>query len=159
VFEKLIEELKKNPGLSKQKMKVKLQKVSRFKINVRAGRHKFVLDEDKAIGGTGEGPSPAELLLTSIGGCLLSTMEVWSNILKIKINSTDISVKGTIDVMGMLGIDDKIPSSFQEIKVELKIISDEPDDKINNLIEMVEKHCPVYNTIVNPIKIKTILKK
>ncbi|MHA1229248.1 MAG: OsmC family protein [Candidatus Helarchaeota archaeon] len=74
MFERMIEELKKNPDISKYKMKVKIQKISRFKINVRAGRYKFVLDEDKAIGGTGEDPSPAELLLISIGGCLLSTM-------------------------------------------------------------------------------------
>ena len=41
----LIEELKKNPGVAEQKMKVKLVKAGTFKANVKVGKHKLIFDE------------------------------------------------------------------------------------------------------------------
>lgn len=157
-FEQLIEELKKNPGLAKQKMKVKLTKTGGFKTNVKAGRHKFVFDEDKAIGGTGEGPAPSQMLLASIGGCLLSTLHVWSRILKTPVKSVEVSVKGTLDAFKLLGIDETIPAGFQDVIVEFKIESDESEEKIKELINAVEKHCPVHNTVISASKVKTKIK-
>ncbi len=148
-FEQLIEEVKKNPGVAKQKMKVKLIKSGGFKAEVKAGRYKLVFDEDKAIGGTGEGPAPSQMLLASIGGCLLSTLNVWSRILKTPVKSAEVSVKGTIDGTKLLGIDENVPAGFQDLTVEFKIDSDESDEKIKELINAVEKHCPVHNTVVN----------
>lgn len=157
-FEQLVEELKKNPGLAKQRLKVKLTKTGGFKTNVKAGRHKFVLDEDKAIGGTGEGPAPAEMLLASIGGCLLSTLHIWSRILKIPVKSVAVTVKGTVDAFKLLGIDKTIPAGFQDLIVEFKIESDASEEKIKELINAVEGHCPVHNSVIGASQIKTEIK-
>lgn len=157
-YKQLIEELKKNPGVAEQKMKVKLKKEGAFKVNVKAGRHKLIFDEEKVIGGTNEGPAPAQMLLASIGGCMLSTMQVWSHLLDIKFTSAEISIKGTINLFGMLGIDDNISAGFQQITVDIKIESDESEERVQQLVEAVEKHCPVVNTVINATKVKTKIK-
>ncbi|MDD1776991.1 MAG: OsmC family protein [Candidatus Helarchaeota archaeon] len=154
----LIDEMKKNPGLAKQTMKVKLIKSGPLKVDVKVGKHKLIFDEDKALGGTGEGPAPSSMLLAAIGGCMLNTMQAWSQLLKIKINGADISVKGTLDAQGFLGIDDKIPAGFQTIDIDIAIDSEEPPEKITKLVEAVEKHCPVYNTVLKSAKMKVALK-
>ncbi len=157
-LKQLIEELKKNPGIAEQKMKVKLAKSGRFKVDVKAGRHKVILDEDKAIGGTSEGPSPAQMLLASIGGCMLNTMQVWSKLLDIPVNSADINVKGTLNLNGMLGIDEKIFVGFQTIAIDVKFDSEASEDKLSELVKAVEKHCPVVNTVKSATKVKVKIK-
>lgn len=157
-YKQLIEELKKNPGVAEQQLKVKLTKDGAFKANVKAGRHSLVLDEEKVIGGTNEGPAPAQMLLASIGGCMLSTMQVWSHLLDIKVNSAEVSIKGTLNLFGMLGIDDNISAGFQKITVDIKLDSEESEAKIKELIEAVEKHCPVVNTVIKATKVKTKIK-
>jgi uncharacterized OsmC-like protein len=154
----LIEEIKKNPGLAKQTMKAKVVKSGPLQVSVKAGKHKLILDEDKALGGTGEGPAPAQMLLAAIGGCMLNTMQAWSHLLNIKFRGAEINVKGSLDAQGFLGIDDKVPAGFQTIELELAIDSEEPPEKIKKLVEAVEKHCPVYNTVLKSAKLKVTLK-
>ncbi|MHA1651959.1 MAG: OsmC family protein [Candidatus Helarchaeota archaeon] len=158
-LKELIEELKKHPGVAKQKLKVKLAKVSSFKINVKAGKFKLVFDEEQIIGGSNEGPTPAHMLLASIGGCFLSTLQVWSQILDISINSAEVIVKGTIDALGMTGIDESAPIGFQNLTAEFKIESDEPAEKVKQLLDAAVKHCPVHHTIKSQTEINISLKE
>ncbi|MHA1277606.1 MAG: OsmC family protein [Candidatus Helarchaeota archaeon] len=151
-LKQLVEELKKQSNVI-EKLKVKLTYTGSFQLNVKAGRHKFILDEEKVIGGTNKGPAPAQLLLTAIGGCMLSTLHVWSDILNIKIDSADVTVKGNINVLAMLGIDEAASAGFQKLTVNLKLKSGASEEQIQQLIENVEQSCPVYNTIVNPNEI------
>ena len=72
---------------------------------------------------------------------MLSTMQVWSHLLDIKFTSAVISIKGTINLFGMLGIDDNISAGFQQITVDIKIESDESEERVQQLVEAVEKHC------------------
>lgn len=155
----LIEEMKKNPGLAKQTMKAKLTKSGPLKVDVKIGKHKLIFDEDKALGGTGEGPAPSQVLLAAIGGCMLNTMQAWSQILKIKFTGAEINVKGILDARGFLGIDEKIPAGFQNIDIDISIDSEEPPEKIQSLVEAVEKHCVVYNTVLHSPKLNVALKK
>lgn len=157
-FKKLIEALKQNPGTAEQKMRVRLTKEELFKTTVKAGKHKLIFDEEKAIGGTNEGPAPAQMLLAAIGGCMLSTMQVWSQLLDTKIDTAEVSVTGNLNLYGMTGIDEKVPAGFQKISVDVKLGSSEPEDKIKTLIEAVEKHCPVANTVMRSTKIITNIK-
>ncbi len=159
-MKQFIEELKKNPGLAKQAMKVKLTKSGPLQVDVKVGKHKLIFDEDKAIGGGGEGPAPAQMLLASIGGCMINTLTAWSRLLGIKFDAATVTVKGTLDVRGMLGIDENIPSGFQEITVDVKIDSQESAANIKKLIDQTEKSCPVYNTVVaqTPLKVKIASK-
>ncbi|MHA1265745.1 MAG: OsmC family protein [Candidatus Helarchaeota archaeon] len=158
-LKQLIEGLRNNPGLAEQKMKVKLAKAGPFKVNVKAGSHKLIFDEEKVIGGTNEGPAPALMLLAAMGGCVLNTMQVWSQLLNIPFNNAEVSVKGKLNLFGMTGIDDTIPAGFQNIVIDIKIESEQPEEQLKTLIEKVERHCPVVNTITNLTEVKVKIKR
>ncbi|MHA1784092.1 MAG: OsmC family protein [Candidatus Helarchaeota archaeon] len=118
-----------------------------FLSEARIGKHKLLLDEDVVIGGTNNGPNPASLLLASIGGCEVATCLFWSKQLDVKIDALEVSITGTFDVRGLLGIGE-VDSGYRKLKIAIKITSPDDKEKIEQLIKKVEKHCPVFNTIL-----------
>jgi len=146
-MDKIREIIKQNPNIAKIKNKVKVTWQEKFLAEVKIGKHKFLLDEEAFLGGTNKGPNPASLLLASIGGCEVATCIFWAKEIGVKIDALEITLVGSLDGRGMLGIDD-VDAGYQKIKNTIKISSSSEEEKIKKLVETVEKHCPVINTIL-----------
>ncbi|MHA1143899.1 MAG: OsmC family protein [Candidatus Helarchaeota archaeon] len=145
--------MKQNPKVGKVTNRVRVIWEGNFKAKAKVGNHKLIFDEGQMIGGTDAGPSPAGTFLAAIGGCEIATCTFWASQLDVKIESLDITVKGKLDVNGMLGTTDAKPG-FEKITIKIKIKSPDPPEKINELIEKMEKHCPVLNSIITPPKLE-----
>ena len=52
---------------------------SGFRADVHAGPHDFIADEPIALGGTGLGPTPYELLLGALGSCMAMTLRMYAD--------------------------------------------------------------------------------
>jgi putative redox protein len=52
---------------------------SGFRTEITAGPHRFTADEPVALGGTGKGPTPYELLLGALGGCMAMTLRMYAD--------------------------------------------------------------------------------
>jgi putative redox protein len=52
---------------------------SGFRTDLRAGAHALVADEPVALGGTGLGPTPYELLLGALGACMAMTLRMYAD--------------------------------------------------------------------------------
>jgi len=153
VMKILKRELEKNPKLAKVSQKAKITKIGPFQSEVKIGKNKLVLDEDKAIGGSGAGPNPSSTLLGAIGGCMIASIEAWSQILEIPYDSIEIRIKGNLDLRGMLGIDENIRPEYQKIDMKVSVKSTADESKIKELIEKAEAHCPVSNSVKNPVDV------
>ena len=46
----------------------------KYKLDITAGSHTIVADQPVAVGGSGTGPDPKELLLASLGACAAQTI-------------------------------------------------------------------------------------
>ena len=154
----LRKEIEKNPQLAKISQKAKIKKTGLFQSEIKLGKYKIILDEDTAIGGANTGPNASTTILGTVGGCMVATIEAWSQILDIPIDSVEISVKGDLDIRGMLGLDEKIKPQYQILDVKISVKSSAEEAKIKELINKAETHCPVLNTVKNPVNIKTSLK-
>ncbi|MHA1378332.1 MAG: OsmC family protein [Candidatus Helarchaeota archaeon] len=143
----------KNPKLARLSQKAKIKKIGPFQSEIKIGKNKIILDEDAAIGGANAGPNPSSTLLGAIGGCMIATIEAWSQILDVPYDSVEIRIKGDLDLRGMLGIDEKIKPEYQNIDIKVSVKSGADEAKVKELIETAEQYCPVSNSVKNPVTI------
>jgi len=50
-----------------------------FRTEVTAGKHALVVDEPEDVGGSGDGPTPYDYLLTAIGACTAMTLRMYAS--------------------------------------------------------------------------------
>jgi len=114
---------------------------------------KFVADEPKVLGGTNMGMNPVETLLCALGACQCMTARFFAMLLKIDLTQCRVDVEGDIDAMGFLKGDAGIRPGFQEIRVTVHIKADAPEEKIAQLLAMVESRCPVGETVLHGVPV------
>lgn len=118
------------------------------KMNLRAGKFKMVIDEPKAMGGTDDGPSPIQVLLMSLAGCLNVTGHEIARQKGFQLNSMEVKIEGVMNPCTFLGCSFEERAGFQNIQVT--IIADlegaSPDEKAAWL-EDTETRCPVTDNV------------
>jgi len=102
-----------------------------------------------------------ELVLAALASCQEIAFSAFAAHLGIKLDQVKVNVKGNLDLHGFLALKDSVYPGFKNIEYETVINSNEPEGKIKNLIEIVEKHCPVLDTLVRPVSVtgKVEIKK
>lgn len=110
------------------------------------------IDEPLELGGTDSGPNPVEMLLAALGGCQEIVYRAYAAVMGLSIARIEVHAKGYLDLRGLLNLAD-VPSGFSQISFTTKIISDEPEEKLRQLAEMVEKHCPVMDTLMREVAV------
>ncbi len=110
------------------------------------------MDEPLELGGTDSGPNPVEMLLAALGSCQEIVYRAYASIMGLKIERIEVHAKGYLDLRGLLNLAE-VPSGFSQISFTTRIISDEPEEKIRQLAELVEKHCPVMDSLMREVSV------
>ena len=142
----LEEQFHKNPEMARVIRKVRVNWQGKYKSQARIGKHKFIMDEFLAAGGENSGPGPLKTLLSAIAACELSICSREAYMMNLKIEKMTVDISGMMDVRGFMGLAD-VPPGFQTIDLNLKITSTEPTEKIDLLVENVNKRCAALNTL------------
>lgn len=121
--------------------------------NVSIRKFNFNVDEPKELGGTNIAPNPVELVLAALASCQEIAFAAFAAHLGLELEQVKVNVKGNLDLRGFLALDDSVFPGFQNIEYETTISSNEPEEKIKELIEIVQKHCPVLDTLVRPVSV------
>jgi uncharacterized OsmC-like protein len=112
------------------------------------------MDEPLELGGSDSGPNPVEmLLLAALGSCQEIVYRAYAAVLGLHIERIEVHVKGCLDLRGLLNLAD-VSSGFSNISFTTLIVSDEPEEKLHELAELVERHCPVIDTLIRPVDIR-----
>ncbi len=111
-----------------------------------------IIDEPLELGGTDSGPNPVELLLAALGGCQEIVYRAYASVMGLQIEQIEVHAKGYLDLRGMLAMAD-VPAGFSQISFTTKIISNEPEEKLQQLAEIVEKHCPVMDSLMRAVTV------
>lgn len=114
--------------------------------------HKVIVDEPENLGGTDQGMNPVELLLSSFGACQSIVARTFAEKFEVNLQNFWVELEGDIDLDGFLGKSDVRPG-FSDIRYTFHIESDAPEEKIQAYKEFVEAHCPVGDTIANPVNL------
>ncbi|MDC3423423.1 OsmC family protein [Aquibacillus sp. 3ASR75-11] len=105
----------------------------------------FKVDEPEKIGGDNLAPTPLEYVLGSLNGCLLVVIKLVAEETGFHFQDIDIASKGWVDKRGLKG--EPVSPYYQRVDNTIMILSDESEDRFNQLKELVLKRCPLYNLI------------
>ncbi len=113
-----------------------------------------VMDEPPELGGQNTAPNPVEIVLAALGCCQEIMYAAYASMLGIELNSVRVNIRGELDLNGLFALDEDTPAGFLEINYETDLDSPASDEELAKLAELVETHCPVYDTLARPISVK-----
>jgi len=118
------------------------------KMNLQSGKFKIVIDEPENMGGTDDGPSPIQVLLMALAGCLNVTGHEVARQRGLKLRKLKISIEGNMNACNFMGCSFEERAGFQQIKVHLKPdFEDVTEEDVENWAQETEARCPVTDNI------------
>ena len=129
------------------------------KINITSGKFSLVIDEPTSMGGTDAGPSPVQVLLMSLAGCLNVTGHEVAMQKGLRLNGMKITIEGELNPCAFLGCSYEERAGFQTVSVRI-----EPDfenanpEEIDEWLKETESLCPVTDNIRAGTDLKVSLK-
>ena len=111
----------------------------------------FVLDADEppVLLGEDHAANPVEYVLHALAACLTTSLVYHAAAQGIKIDEVESHLEGDLDLQGFLGLSNKVRPGFQNIRVNLKVKTDAPAEKLNEL----SKYSPVFDIVSNPVPV------
>ncbi|MHA1410483.1 MAG: OsmC family protein [Candidatus Odinarchaeia archaeon] len=152
-IQEMVKLLKEDPEKGKAVFTTETSLAGNLKTKAIARDFVIKSDEPPELGGENTAPNPIELVLAALGNCQAITYVAYSIAMRIPIKDVRVLVKGYIDLQGFFGVDDSVDPGFYEIFYETTIVSDQPKERIEQLVAAVESHCPVLDILSRPIKI------
>ena len=113
----------------------------------------FTNGEPPVLLGANEDANPVEYLLHALAGCVTTTTVLHAAARGIQIERLSTELVGTIDVQGLLALDDSVPVGYKQIRIKMDIQADCSDEELNELVAFAQDHSPVCNTICRPVPV------
>lgn len=122
------------------------------KTTITAGKHSIIIDEPPLFGGADEAPSPVEMYLASIAGCINAAGQWIAKEMNMDLQKIDISIEGEVDGSKFLKNDDTFRAGFSEIVTRVRIVSDSEPSVQEAWLQQVRERCPVIDNTENGTK-------
>jgi uncharacterized OsmC-like protein len=114
---------------------------------VESGRAMAIAGLHPASGGSGAELCSGDMLLEALVACAGVTLKAVSTALNIQLRKGVVRAEGDLDFRGTLGVDKEAPVGFRAIRLSFDLDTDEPDEKIAQLIKLTERYCVIFQTI------------
>jgi uncharacterized OsmC-like protein len=135
-----------NAGLITLKAKGALDD-SNIACKVETGRALAVAGLHPATGGSGLELCSGDMLLEALVACAGVTLKAVATALDIPLRSGTVSAEGDLDFRGTLGVAKDAPVGFAQIRLRFDLDTAAPQDKLEQLLNLTERYCVVYQTI------------
>jgi uncharacterized OsmC-like protein len=73
-------------------------------------------------------------------------------VLDIPIKSAVVSAEGDVDLRGTLGVIEGVPVGFKAIRLRFDVTTDAPQNQLDQLLELTDRYCVIFQTIQNSPK-------
>jgi len=103
-------------------------------------------DQPSTLLGTNKGPNPFEYLLTALSSCLTTSLVYQAAAQGITIDALESDYEGDINLQGTLGVNPNVRKGYEEIRVKMKVRSDEDEARLHALLQ----NSPILDVIRNP---------
>jgi uncharacterized OsmC-like protein len=119
---------------------------------VETGRGLAVAGIHPKAGGSGRELCSGDMLLEALVACAGVSMRAAAAMLEVPIKSLAVSAEGDVDLRGTLGVTEGVPVGFKEIRLSFDVESDAPPATLDQLLELTERYCVIFQTIRNSPK-------
>lgn len=118
-----------------------------FAISGEIDGHTVLIDQPVAAKGTGTGPTPLQMLLFAIGGCIGTIGRIAAFQQKINLRGMQVKVEGDYNPAGLLGkpTDDRV--GFTQIRISAVIDADLTDAQKAQFLDEVCQRCPLHDNL------------
>ncbi|KAA9156404.1 OsmC family protein [Microbacterium lushaniae] len=126
---------------------------------VRAGKHRFIVDEPAALAGDDVGASPVEYALGALISCQVVVYRLYAQALGIQVDDIRVEAEGDLDARKLFGIDESVRPGFTGVRLHVTIDGPETEQRYAELKAAVDEHCPVLDLFANPTPIAVEVSK
>lgn len=118
------------------------------RMNLSSGKFNLVIDEPPTLGGTDAGPSPVQVLLMSLAGCLNVTGHEVAKQRGLKLNGMEIKIEGVMNPCTFIGCSFEERAGFQQIQVTVEAdMEGATQEEIDSWLKETENRCPVTDNV------------
>jgi uncharacterized OsmC-like protein len=109
---------------------------------VRSGAH-------PAVGGEGDVPCPAEILLAALAACQETTVRMVAANMGIDLLGLEVTAEGVWDARGTLAMGREFPVGLTAVRVRTRVAigGDERGERAERLLRSAERYCVVLDTL------------
>jgi uncharacterized OsmC-like protein len=124
--------------------------------SVDIGRAIYAAEAHKGVGGAGAGACSGDLLLGALAACAQITCQMVASAMGIPTEVIEVTVEGTMDLRGTLGIAKDVPVGFEDIRLLFDVVAPAATpEQVRGLQEKTEQYCVVMQTLLHPPKLET----
>jgi|SRR5581483_1071174 uncharacterized OsmC-like protein len=110
----------------------------------------YDLDHPECFASEDHGPTPTELVLVGLAGCLTAGVAAVAQMRNIQLHAVTADVRGDLNLLGVLGADPEVRNGFHAIRVDFTVEADASEADIEALVAQSQKRSAVYDLVVNP---------
>ena len=122
--------------------------------SVDIGRAVYNAEAHKGVGGSGTGACSGDLLLGALAACAQITCQMVAAAMGIPTERIEVTVEGSMDLRGTLGISKDVPVGFDSIHLNFDVAAPEATpEQLRTLREKTEQYCVVMQTLMRPPKL------
>jgi uncharacterized OsmC-like protein len=105
-----------------------------------------------ATGGTGALACSGDMLLEALVACAGVTLRSVATSMELDVAGS-VHAEGDLDFRGTLGVDREAPVGFASIRLRFELVSGEPTEALDKLIELTERYCVVFQTLAGGVPV------
>jgi len=115
-----------------------------------AGSFNWDADLPPVLGGENLAPSPTAYLLGALAGCAVAFLrDTLAPQFGVEIDDVTAAASSVSDLRGLIGIDGAAPD-LTELKLDIKVTSASPQDRVDAMFAAWRERCPIYLALLNP---------
>lgn len=131
-------------------LSVRARSSKSVRTQVETKNHTWHIDEPEPFGGEDSAPSPVDMLLGSLAGCISAIGHLVAKEMGFCLESLEIYIDGDINPKRFLGTCMDGRSGFSKIAVRIEVVADWTPGQRDDWLRQVELRCPVIDNLAAP---------
>lgn len=142
------------------KVIVRGKSASPTRMDLTSGKFKMIIDEPESLGGTDAGPSPVQVLLMAVAGCLNVTGHEVAKQRGLTLHGMKLRIEGELNPCTFIGCSFEERAGFKQIQVTVEAdMEDASQEAMEAWLEETERRCPVTDNVRAATDISVVIRK